>query len=127
MGWPRGLMFDSIEWNGGRSAACTETSDVDRDAGTKFWKYSPGAQPDEAFAPKQSTGYTSAEVGIKHIAFRGRDVYHAAQRISDERVPQNTVRSARMAQQVFSTIGLRVKTLRGSGCDRVLPAVPVTQ
>src|SRR5215472_16250339 len=27
----------------------------------------------------------------------------------------------------ISTVGLRVKTLRRSGCDRLLPAVPVTQ
>ena len=40
---------------------------------------------------------------------------------------QTTVRILPEWTASIYTVGLRVKTLRGSGCDRLLPPVPVTQ
>jgi transposase len=40
---------------------------------------------------------------------------------------QGRVRSCQNGTASISTVGLRVKTWRGSGCDRLLPLVPVAQ
>ena len=53
--------------------------------------------------------------------------YHSLTRSGSYKRPKPRCAVCQNGTASISTVGLRVKTLRGSGCDWLFPAVPVTQ